>query len=115
MLDEKVGALRAQQVGPAVLRRRLEAIAGRDRVLDTPAERIAHAHDAGFYRLVPEAVVFPEEEGQIAALFPLRHGLGIRLPFRAAGTSLSGQAISDGVLVDLSRAFGGIEVEEEGA
>ena len=96
------------------LRARLAAIVGPRRVLDKPAERIAHAHDASFYRLVPRAVVFPETEGEVIALFALSDELGLPLTFRAAGTSLSGQAVSDGLLVDLSRAFGEIEVLEQG-
>ena len=100
--------------GPA-LRARLEQIVDRARVLDGPAERIAHAADASFYRLVPKAIVLAESPAEVAALFALSHELGIPITFRAAGTSLSGQAISDGLLVDLSRAFGTIEVEDAGA
>ncbi|HEY4886824.1 MAG TPA: FAD-binding and (Fe-S)-binding domain-containing protein [Myxococcales bacterium] len=92
----------------------LEAIVGRDRVLDTPAQRIAHAHDASFYRLIPQAVAFAASEQEVAALLALSHELALPLTFRAAGTSLSGQAITDGILVDLSRAFGEIGVEERG-
>ena len=93
---------------------RLEAIVGAGRVLGSPAQRIAHAHDAGFYRLVPQAVVFPASEAEVVALFAASHELLLPLTFRAAGTSLSGQAISDGILVDISRAFGSIAVEEDG-
>ena len=99
--------------GPA-LRQRLEAIVGPARVLDAPAERIAHAHDASFYRLVPQAVVLVETAAEVRALFDLSHELTVPLTFRAAGTSLSGQSISDGLLVDLSRAFGAIAVEDGG-
>ena len=98
----------------APLRARLVEIAGKSRVLDSPAERIAHAHDASFYRLVPKAVVFPASESEVARLFALSHELNLPLTLRAAGTSLSGQAITDGLLVDLSRTFDGIRVEEEG-
>ena len=96
------------------LRARLEEIVGAARVLDRPAERIAHAHDASFYRLVPLAVIFPETEAEVSALLALGGELKLPLTFRAAGTSLSGQAITDGLLVDLSRAFGAIHVEEGG-
>lgn len=96
------------------MRERLEAIVGGARVLDAPAERIAHAHDASFYRLVPKAVVLVESADQVAALFRLSHELQVPITFRAAGTSLSGQAVSDGWLVDVSRAFGHIAVEDSG-
>ncbi len=101
-------------LAPRELRGRLEKIVGAARVLDRPAERIAHAHDASFYRLVPLAVVFPETEAEVVALFDLSQELTLPLTFRAAGTSLSGQAISDGLLVDLSRSFGSIAVLEDG-
>jgi D-lactate dehydrogenase len=97
------------------LRARLLRLLGKERVLDSPAERLAHAHDASFYRLVPEAVVFPSSDAEVTELFAISRELRVPLTFRAAGTSLSGQAISDGILVDLSRAFGGISVEEGGA
>ncbi len=97
------------------LRARLELIVGASRVLDRPAERIAHAHDASFYRLIPQAVVFPKTDAEVLALFALSAELTLPLTFRAAGTSLSGQAISDGLLVDLSRSFDLIAVEEGGA
>ena len=99
---------------PRELRARLEKILAGTRVLDRPAERIAHAHDASFYRLVPQAVVFPQTEAEVIALLELSAELTLPLTFRAAGTSLSGQAISDGLLVDLSRSFGAIRVEDEG-
>ena len=99
---------------PRALRAHLEQIVGAARVLDRPAERIAHAHDASFYRLVPRAVVFPETEAEVIALLELSAALTLPLTFRAAGTSLSGQAITDGLLVDLSRSFGAIQVEEAG-
>src|SRR5205814_9631977 len=83
-------------------------------VLGSPAQRIAHAHDAGFCRVVPAAVVFPASEAEVVALFAASPELLLALTFRAAGTSLSGQAISDGFLVDISRAFGSIAVEEDG-
>jgi D-lactate dehydrogenase len=58
--------------------------------------------------------VFAASEQEVAALLAISHDLALPLTFRAAGTSLSGQAITDGILVDLSRAFGEIGVEEGG-
>jgi len=98
----------------SALRSRIERIVGPDRVVDSPAQRIAHAHDAGFYRLIPRAIVFPRDEADVVELFRLSHEEGIPLTFRAAGTSLSGQSITDGVLVDLSRAFGEIRILDGG-
>ena len=70
--------------------------------------------DASIYRLIPQAIAFAASDQEVAALLALSHDLVLPLTFRAAGTSLSGQAITDGILVDLSRAFGEIGVEEGG-
>ena len=68
--------------GPA-LRARLEQIVDKSRVLDGPAERIAHSADASFYRLIPKAIVLAESPAEGAALFALSHELGIPITFRA--------------------------------
>ncbi|MCJ7723570.1 MAG: FAD-binding oxidoreductase, partial [Anaerolineales bacterium] len=52
---------------------------------------------------------------EILALFRFSQQKGITMTFRAAGTSLSGQAVSDGILVDISRHWGRVTVEEDGA
>ncbi len=96
------------------LRPHLERAVAKERILDKPIERIAHASDASFYRLVPRAVVLPESVDEVAALFRVSHELRVPLTFRAAGTSLSGQAVTDGILVDVSRHFRGIDVLEGG-
>lgn len=74
---------------------------------------VAFASDASFYRLVPQAVARPQNLSEVKALFAWSQAEGIPLVFRAGGTSLSGQAITDGVLVDVSRywrAFSATEV-----
>jgi D-lactate dehydrogenase len=73
-------------------------------------DRYGMAHDASHYLLIPEAVVAPADADQVAAL--LRAGGA--LTFRSGGTSLSGQAVSDGVLVDTRRHFRHIEVLDDG-
>ena len=66
-------------------------------------DRHAFAGDAGFYFLLPEAIVQPDSINEIKNLFQFASQYKIPLTFRAGGTSLSGQSISDGILVDLSR------------
>lgn len=75
---------------------------------------VAYAADAGFYYLRPQAVVLPVNEEEVRALFRFSHQWKIPLCFRAAGTSLSGQSVTDGILVDLSRYWKQIKVEKEG-
>ena len=97
------------------LRQSLAAIVGPGRVLDRPVERVAFAADAGFYRLIPKAVVFAQSVAEVQALFKFSRQSGLPMTFRAAGTSLSGQAISDGILVEVARHWRTIEVLEGGA
>src|SRR5512146_1332085 len=76
-------------------------------------DRIAYANDASYFRLVPQAVVQPNSINEIQALFKFTQQHRIPMTFRAGGTSLSGQAISDGILVDISRHWGRYSIEEE--
>lgn len=93
----------------------LAAIVGRDRVLDRAIDRIAFAADASVYRLVPRAVVLAASVEEVRDLFRLSREQKLPMTFRAAGTSLSGQAISDGILVEVARHWRGLQVLEGGA
>ncbi|HYF02155.1 MAG TPA: FAD-binding and (Fe-S)-binding domain-containing protein [Patescibacteria group bacterium] len=86
----------------------------KERVKSRALDRIAFASDASFYRLIPQAVVQPNSIEEIQKLFAWSHEQKIPLTFRAAGTSLSGQAITDGILVDISKHFKKIEAIENG-
>jgi D-lactate dehydrogenase len=77
-------------------------------------DRVSFASDAGFYYLVPKAIVKPENEQEIIELFQFSHIHRIPLVFRTGGTSLSGQSITDGILVDLSQYWNRIRVESKG-
>jgi D-lactate dehydrogenase len=78
------------------------------------SDRLGFAHDASHYLLTPKAVVAPRDAGQVAALLRVSAARGVGLTFRSGGTSLSGQATNDGVLVDTRRHFRGIEVLDDG-
>src|SRR5574341_947559 len=101
-------------VGPAALRDMLAAIVDRERILTRPIDRIAYAADASFYHLIPRAVVRTRTIEEIRALFRFSQQQRIPLTFRAAGTSLSGQAITDGILVEVARYWRQVAVEEGG-
>ena len=96
------------------LRRDLERIASPKRVLTRPIELVMYASDASFYRLMPKAVVLSDGVEEIRSLFAYARRTGIPMTFRAAGTSLSGQAQSDGILVEVARHWRGVQVEDEG-
>jgi D-lactate dehydrogenase len=80
-----------------------------DRIRTRYIDRVTFGSDAGFYYLLPKAVVQPVSEEEIIALFGFSHRHGIPLVFRGGGTSLSGQSVTDGILVDLSRHWAGVE------
>ena len=99
---------------PDWLIRDLGQIVAPDRVLSRPIELVMYASDASFYRLVPQAVVLSESVEEIRQLFAYSHRRRIPITFRAAGTSLSGQAQGDGILVEVARHWRGVTVENEG-
>jgi hypothetical protein len=84
------------------------------RILIRPIEPIAHAADAGFYSLIPKAVVQAQGLDEIRSLFAFSQQHHIPMTFRTAGTNLSGHAISDGLLVDIARNWRGVSVEDGG-
>ena len=75
---------------------------------------MAFASDASFYRLLPEAVVLASSVDEVRRLFALSRERNIPLTFRAAGTSLSGQSLSDGLLVEVARHWRSARVEDGG-
>jgi D-lactate dehydrogenase len=107
------GAVRASLPGQD-LRTSLSRITESSRVLTRPIELIAYASDASFYRLIPKAVVQTRSVEEIQSLFRFSHEHRIPLTFRAAGSSLSGQAVTDGVLVEVARYWRNVTVEDAG-
>ncbi|BDD86476.1 FAD-binding and (Fe-S)-binding domain-containing protein [Desulfofustis limnaeus] len=83
-------------------------------ILD-PLRRVAIGVDASFYRLVPQIIVDVEQEKEVQAV--LREARRLRLPvtFRAAGTSLSGQSITDSILVRLGRGWDRCQISGDAA
>lgn len=97
------------------IRPALERFLQPDQILDREIDRIAYASDASFYRLVPRAVVRPRSIGDVQAILRFSRASRIPVTFRGAGTSLSGQAISDGLLVDVARDWRRIDPLDRGA
>jgi D-lactate dehydrogenase len=92
----------------------LAGLVGRERVLTRPIDLVAYASDASFYRLMPQAVVLAASVDEIRAIFRFSRQHRIPLTFRAAGTSLSGQALSEGILVDVARHWRSVAVADQG-
>src|SRR5215218_4773893 len=96
------------------LQTELSQIIHPSRILTAPLHRIAYANDASYFRLVPQAVVQPDCIREIQSLFKFTQQNKIPMTFRAAGTSLSGQAVTNGILVDISRHWGKYSLEQQG-
>ncbi len=86
-----------------------------ERVIDDPLYTLAFGTDASFYRLIPKIVVSAENEAEVALILKAAHEFKVPVTFRAAGTSLSGQAITDSVLVVAAGAWKAREILENGA
>ncbi|MFF0744771.1 FAD-binding and (Fe-S)-binding domain-containing protein [Streptomyces sp. NPDC004111] len=111
---DRVPAALAQGT-PAALRRELTALLGADKVLWHVSDLVRYASDASPYRFVPQVVVVAEDIDDISAVLSYAHGKGREVVFRAAGTSLNGQAQGEDILVDVRRHWSGVEVLDGGA
>ncbi|HET9595175.1 MAG TPA: FAD-binding and (Fe-S)-binding domain-containing protein [Anaeromyxobacteraceae bacterium] len=79
-----------------------------------PVRTLAWGTDASFYRLVPKVVVKVRTEDEVVALLGAAGRLALPVTFRAAGTSLSGQAVTDSVLLVLAGGWKKREVRDGG-
>ncbi|HSG63725.1 MAG TPA: FAD-binding oxidoreductase, partial [Gammaproteobacteria bacterium] len=86
-----------------------------ERLIRDPLHRLAYGTDASFYRLIPELVVKIESEQELSRLLALARTHATPVTFRGAGTSVSGQALSDSVLVMLGDNWRGLEVSADRA
>jgi FAD/FMN-containing dehydrogenase/Fe-S oxidoreductase len=74
------------------------------REVDTSARRRAeYSSDASLYRVPPAAVLFPRALDEVAAALDVCRTLGVPLTARGAGTSIAGNAVGPGVVLDFSR------------
>lgn len=125
----KPGLLRPATEGPALdrvpdgraagtpdeLRSDLVALLGADKVLHKVSDLVKYATDASPYRFVPQVVVIAETVEDVSRLFAYAHSHGRKIVFRAAGTSVNGQAQGEDILIDVRRHWTGVEVLDGGA
>ena len=86
----------------------------KDAIYTDDLRRVAWGTDAGFYRLVPKIVIRSSSEEQVAMILKAASENNVPVTFRAAGTSLSGQAVSDSVLIVAGKNWEKISTEDEG-
>lgn len=99
----------------ATFTRDAERLIPDDRRFTDPLSTLAFGTDASFYRLIPQLVIRVESEDEVVELLNLARRDQVPVTFRAAGTSLSGQAISDSVLIVLGDNWNGKVIREQGA
>lgn len=99
---------------PAPFLRDVQQLIPPKRRFDDPLSTLAFGTDASFYRLIPKLVIRVESEDEVIALLKLAQRDQVPVTFRAAGTSLSGQAISDSVLIVLGDNWNAREIRQEG-
>lgn len=92
----------------AALRRR-----GIDDIRLDRALRSAYSFDASLYRVEPAAVVRPTSPSQLAEIVRVCAELGVPVTARGGGTSIAGNAVGTGVVVDYSRHLTGIIAIDE--
>lgn len=84
-----------------------------DRLNRDYMRRLAWGTDAGFYRLIPQLVIHAENEDEVIEIVKAAQKYLVPLTFRAAGTSLSGQSVTDSVLVVAGKNWEKFQLAED--
>ncbi|TAE33940.1 MAG: FAD-binding oxidoreductase [Cytophagales bacterium] len=92
----------------------LQTLLPNSRVKTRLIDRYAYASDASHFYLVPQAIAQPVTIEEIQKLFQFSHRHNLHMTFRAGGTSVSGQGVTDGLLVDLSNHWRRVTPENGG-
>lgn len=86
----------------------------KNRLYFDPLYTLAFGSDASFYRLIPKLVVKVKDETEVSLILSECSKLSISVTFRAAGTSLSGQTITDSVLIIAGNEWKNYKIENSG-
>jgi D-lactate dehydrogenase len=100
---------------PQPLRGELEALLGAERVLHRAIDLVRYASDASPYRRLPAVVVMAHGADDVGKTIAYARERGLAVNFRGGGTSLNGQAQTDGIMIDVRRWFSRVHVEAGGA
>ena len=85
------------------------------RIFHDPLHTLAFGTDASFYRMISKLVIKAKDAGEVSFILKEASQLDLPVTFRAGGTSLSGQAISDSVLVIAGEHWKEYKILEGGA
>jgi len=86
----------------------------KERIIEDALRTLAYGTDASFYRLIPKSVLKIRNQQDAIDIIKAANKYQMPITFRAAGTSLSGQAITDQVLVSLGNDWQGYDILDHG-
>ncbi|MDO5579884.1 MAG: FAD-binding and (Fe-S)-binding domain-containing protein [Planctomycetia bacterium] len=92
----------------------ISTLLSKDRIYTDYLRRLAWGTDAGFYRMIPEMVLFPKTVSEVSEILRKATETKTAITFRAAGTSLSGQSISDSILLVAGKNWEKYSIGKEG-
>jgi len=94
---------------------KLAPVIDTSRIYHDPLYTLAFGTDASFYRLIPRMVIIVKDENEVSAVLKECTELSVPVTFRAAGTSLSGQAVTDSVLMIASGHWKKFSINADGS
>ncbi|MBI9066416.1 MAG: FAD-binding oxidoreductase [Salinivirgaceae bacterium] len=86
----------------------------KSRLYTDKLRNLAYGTDAGFYRLIPQIIIRAKNEKEVQKALILANKYNLPVTFRAAGTSLAGQAITDSILIVAGKNWEEYDVLENG-
>lgn len=86
----------------------------KNRIITDYTRRLAYGVDASFYRLIPQLILILASEAEVVRVIKAAAQAKLPVTFRAAGTSLSGQAQSDSILIMLNNNWRDHEIVDLG-
>lgn len=98
--------LYADRVSESLIRALQDRISGE--ADSSMRRRVEYSSDASNYRVLPTGVVFPRTEEDVAATLAFARAEGLGVTARGTGTSVAGNAIGDGLVLDFSRHMNAI-------
>jgi len=90
----------------------LETIIAKERLFSDALKTLAYGTDASFYRLTPKIVVKVQSEDEVVSVIKKCNKFNIPITFRSSGTSLSGQSITNSVLMVADRSWNEISISD---
>ena len=85
----------------------------KEKIFTDKLHTLAYGTDASFYRLIPKIVIKTDNAKEVQDIIELSNSMDLSITFRAGGTSLSGQAISDSILIVTSRNFSNFRISPD--